>query len=529
MLIFLFTFVHSLLPFKELNLEISFSGLHLKSNYFSSLPVNGFHSCNKKKMKIKSSFRENYIVLSFENFNDTHYISHNCPQLIVDQTEINRLSKIIPNGYYNFYINNYTMNQTVEAGKLDMQTNYSNIFTEFLISVSNDQFSVNPLKSQKLDRSLPGVLLSSTFYLTLSEDFNNNLNHILPTYHFLPEYISYFALLSFIPAIIICFFWSRRSKDNRIPLLSNFFKISLFMPNTLLFGTSGLIISIQTILYFLFNHSKPLQIQFFNNLAFISLIIPIILRIYQSKIMNLSISEADFISASFGTIFFPHAASLVLNAANMIIFHSFRFQSSFLFSISFLSYLLVLFVVTRGIGYFSIYAFQNQYSIPFERPKDFGPEAFQNNQVQMPNILYLLIYGLIITAILSKMAHHLLCVSIGLCEFDINYVFTFFVTFLAFSALFSCIRTRYRTSEKKERGSWQEDHLLYNIVAALFVVIFMFIDMIFVTKINCFEMFIHAFAMIYTTFGIIFEAGGGISFLFAFIQVYFSVLQHQIK
>lgn len=529
MLIFFCSFALSLLPFKELNLEISFSGAHQKNNYFSSIPITGFHTCEKKRMNVKSSFREKYIVLPFETFNDTHYISKNCPQIIADHTEIKRLSKIAPISYLNFYINNFTMNETVDIGLLDKETNTSIIYTEFLIFVSNDKFSVKPLKSLKLDHSSPVIIMSTTFYLSLDPDFNNNPNHIIPTYHFLPAYIPYYSLLTFIPAIIMCLIFSRKQKDIRIPLLSNFFKISMFMPNTLLFGSSGLIIIIQSILYFLIRNSQPLHIQFFNNLALISTIFPIILRIYQGKLMNLITTEADFISASFGMIFFPHASALLLNTFNSVIFHSFRFKSSFFFTYSFISYLLVLFIVTRAIGYLSLFIFQKSYSIQFEKPEEFGPESFQNNQVQMPNIFYVIIYGISISAFLSKMAHHLVLVSMGLTEFDVNYVFTYFFIFLSFSALFSSIRTRYRTSEKKERGSWQEDHLFYNVIAALFVSIYMIIDMLFITKVNCFEMFIHCVAMIYTTFGVLFETGGAISFLIAFIQVYFSVLRFQMK
>lgn len=528
MIIFFFSFALSLLPFKELNLEISFSGAHKSNNYFTSIPIKGFHSCGKKRMNKKSCFRENYIVLSFENFNDTHYISKNCPQLVMDQSEIKFLSKTVQNSYLNIYINNFTMNQTVDISLIDKETNMSEIYTEFLISVSNDKFNIKPLKPLKLDRSLPVLILSTTFYLSLENDFNNP-NHILPKYHFLPSTIPYYSLLSFIPAILMCLIFSQKQRDVRISLLPHFFQISMFIPNTLLFGTSGLIIIIQSIAYFFMRNSQPLHIQFFNNLTFPSLILPVIFRIWLGKLMDLYMSEADFISASFGTVFFPHASSLLLNTFNTVIFHSFRFKTAFMFSFSFLSYLLVLFTVTRAVGYFSIFVFQNISSIQFEKPKEFGPDSFHKNQVQMPNILYVLLYGFSMAALLSKMGHHLILVSIGLIDFDVNYVFTFFVIFLSFSALFSCIRTRYRTSEKKERGSWQEDHIFYNVIAALFVTAFMIFDMIFITKINCLEMFIHSMAMIYTTFGILFETGAAVSFLFAFIQVYFSVLRYQIK
>ncbi|KAK8884150.1 hypothetical protein M9Y10_043256 [Tritrichomonas musculus] len=529
MLIFFFCFADSLPPFKELNLEISFSGLHPKNNYFKSYPIIGFHSCAKKRIKVIQKFREKYVVLAFENLNNTHYISKHCPQLIIDQSEINRITKIAPNGYFDFYLNNFSMNQTVDAGGFDKDTNMGILYTDYLISISNDNFVVKPLNSLKLDRSLPVIVVSINFYLFIENGFNNNPNHFLPNHHFLPSYIPYYSFLTFIPAIFMCIIWSRKSKANHIPLLSNFYKISLFIPNTLLFGSSGLIIIIQTVAYFFVKNSQPIQISFFNNLVFLSLLLPISLRVFQGRIMNLYVGEADFASASLGTVFFPHATAVIFNAFNVLIFHSYRFQNAFYFSFLFFSYLAILFIVTRGIGYYTLAILPKDFHLLFEREQEIGPQTFQNNPIKMPNIFSLLIYGILVAAWFSKMADHLLLVSMNLAEFDINLVFTFFFTFLSFSALFSCIRTRYRTSGKKERGSWQEDHILYNVVAALFVSIYMFADMIFIRKVNCFEMLLHSFGMIYTTFGIIFECGSAISFLFAFIQVYFSILRYQTK
>ncbi|OHT01641.1 hypothetical protein TRFO_31527 [Tritrichomonas foetus] len=516
MLLALFSLAKCLSPFSEHHLIVSFSGLHLKNNNFSSKLINGFHTCHGK-MNTTVGIREKMILLSFEILNETHYISRHCTNYLMYQKDILHIKSMIENGYLNFNVNTKTE-------IVDISDEENNLFNEFLITISNDNFQVKPINKLILDVNQPAILSNVSFYLKF-DDFIDNSNYIKnekTQSDFTPTYIAFISLFSFLPAIVLCYIYSRNIKS--LPQMAIFYKITVFTPNTLLFGTNGLIQFIQIILYFITNSLKftdgEFNYQLYRNLFLVSLLFPTALRIFQGNLFNVYTQEADFISASLVSIFFTDAPLSVLVSLNYLFFHSFRFSYFLYGTINLFFYLILIFVCGRGIGYLTKGLIPETYKLGFQKQTG-------NVIISWPSTISMILFGLFSLLCLAKAADHLILVGMNYVEFDFHLVFSFFIVFMAFTSLYSTIRTNRRIESTKI--SWLEDHLLYGFIGSFCVTLFMTIDALFIRGIKGFEMFVHIAVVIYSTFGLLFTTSTGISFFFAFIQCYFSVIKPHIQ
>lgn len=522
MIAFLFTFPLPRSSLSDYNLPISLSGLYRPNYPFSSKPFVGFHSCPKRNFNFISDFRDKQVELVFSKENSTHYIDNHCPQAPLYKNDIDQLIPLVKHGYFHFFIKDWTINSTVRAGQIDSKNNHTYLHTQFLLSLSsNGDFKVEPIESLDLDGQT-FFMLNTTFHLKLDDNFDDHLFQTtrLKSSNF---YITCLSLISLIVLIIISSLFSAKIRKDPINQLSNFYTVSIFLQNTLIFSTNGFILIIQIFLYFFFKHDQPFNFQFFQNLMFLSLILPTCLHVYQLVIFNSFVNEAEFVASSFGTTFFTHAPLAILFLLNYFLFHSFCFLGFFEFFFRIISYLLVLYVVSRGIGYFIWSIFPKSYELPFITLN----ENKQLRRIRFPNIFSLILYGLFVTFLFSMIANYILDCVLNDSHFNISEVFPIFVLILSTSGIFSAVRTYYRTKSNSE-DSWQEDHLLYSCVSAIFVSIYMLCSALFSGKITSFEHLIYLSASIYFIFGLVFNTSTAISFLTAFFQCYFSIIRKRM-
>ena len=543
MLFFLFLFSGTLTPYNELGVKILLSGARSKKDPFLYQSVPGFHFYRHQNFEILSKFREKYVLLSFTEHNETMYSYKHCSNLLMSHKDLQKIKKRTVDKYYNIFVGNDKSYEVTEINASD-QNGYTN--NEFFITISNNKIDVVPINSFKIDDFTPGMFINITFLLKIDGDPNkitNKEKQVEIPNDLYPPGLTTITICSFIIALILCTFFSMRDANINAVNMNNFYRVSFFIQNTLLFSFTGLTIAIQITLYYFIINLKALDDGFhfiiYTNMVFLASIVPTVIRIYISQLLNLEIFESDVVAIPIAGMFFVEISYFVLSIVTSIFFSSFRFQSVFYIIKFIIIYLLLMLVSLRGVFRITIHILSQNYKLPFykmimnEKNSEGHIHYTNQNKIQMPNVLYLILYGIIITLILLVPMKHIMQSALN-CDFEskdskLNFyiIYRYFILYLSFASICSTFRTSKRLTASKD--SWMEDHILYNLTGGFFVGFYMIYYVLFIQKIASFEMLLNSAALIYAGFGIIFLTGTGSSFITCFIQSYFVVLKKHIN
>ena len=410
----------------------------------------GIHTCLNKTMFYDYSWRENQVLLVFQESNrtsDGSYIYKHC-SLPLRESVVAKWSSLISGEdelSYKFFVN--------DVYKLVPVRDKDRVYSTFRIRIDPrspaDQpvFDVVPMDPVRLeyDPMARVKLWNVTFYLEpakIEGGFEGPVKQ-----ESMQKVLAFASMMLLLPALGVVLF----NKSVFVPVntLTDFLTLPFFHQNLWLFTVTGVGELLRGALMVLFERPNTKGPFYAVNLGLFVMVPEALLRFWLGRLGYLWLSETEYTGFVYGHACVLVVVPITVVMASRILFGSFRGQSMLFLCVLLGMSLLVVTVISRTIGYCLMYVWQS--NVVIFRLKDKPPAGTHS-------IVGGLVYGAVGAAIIYPALEHFIGWVIDKNPRDDAFLFAVEMALTSYASFFGVLRTVRRLKAGK---NWQCDHIVY--------------------------------------------------------------------
>ena len=410
----------------------------------------GIHSCRNSSLFYEIGWRENQVLLFFNEstLNSSGFYTYHLCSTPLDSSIASSWQSVTKSedSRYKFYVNDVFKYVPVhENGR---------VYSTFTIVIDPSSGNTEPvfdvIPSHPLllhyDPNERRLIWNVTCHLRFDKVNSVYENHVSQKKTDSKYLIV--TVIAFVPSLFL-FMWYRK-KFVSVTMLSNCFHLPFFYQNMFLFvavGISELLSSVSLIYFDQTNAKTPMDIG--NILLFI--FIPVtILRTWFGSLTSSWLSEAEYTGFAYASIFSAILVPAFVTGGSRLLFGSFRGPPVFGLLVTIATYMGVITVITRTLGYY-VWLLLENHDFPFRQYREEGPGSGHS-------ILGGIVYGAASMCILYPALQSLLWFILGKSVWDEVLIMICEICLAAYAGFFGLLRTGMRL---KNGRNWQTDHLTY--------------------------------------------------------------------
>ena len=443
-------FVQPPFPPNVIPYKVGVGGISWPGSPMVAKSMPGIHTCLNKTVFYDYSWRENQVLLVFDESNKTSdgsYIYKHC-SLPLRESVVAKWSSLISGEdelTYKFFVN--------DVYKLVPVREKDRVYSTFRIRIDPSShadrpvFDVVPMDPVRLeyDPMVRVKLWNVTFYLKMAKIESGFEGPVKQ--EGMQKVLALASVMLLLPALGVVLL--NKSLFVSVNTLTDFLTLPFFHQNLWLFTVIGVGELLRGALMVLFERPNAKGPFYAVNLGLIVLVPEAILRFWLGKLGYLWLSETEYTGFVYGHACVLVVSPIVAVIASRILFNSFRGQSTLFLCVLLGMSLLVVTVISRTIGYCLLWIWQN--NITIFRLKDSPPASTHS-------IVGGVVYGAVGAAIIYPALEHFIGWVIDKNPRDDAFLFAVEMALTSYASFFGVLRTIRRLKAGK---NWQCDHIKY--------------------------------------------------------------------